>query len=178
MSINWELYKSLLFANSNEVLAFNNDNEDDNASALKAIFDRSNEVIIYESEPVGNLTRNYPDLALSYKAFIDSGKSLRIIMPATLNELVNQGSLPDELTYISKTNPSNVLVKVVNQEFKLKMNTYLKGNDVDLAVGDGICVRVSEVKEKRKANILFNSTRYSPVISYIDRNFQTLSNFL
>ena len=152
-SIDHKLYKKLARAASDRSeLATMNDCDVDNATFYTLIFDRSiREINFYEAEPIGSLSNDFNDLAISYKAYIDDNKKLRIVMPDNYKNLIKEGkTLSKAIYYIQRNNLPNVDIRVATDEMKDQMTKVLKGEKRDFICGDNKFSRISGSKRTGK----------------------------
>lgn len=159
-----------------------NDNISDNATFVKYIFDNAlKEVILYEADPINDLTSKFSPLAISFKSYVDSGLPLKIVMPIERAKIASE--VPLAIKYIDMPpKKPNVEVKLASNSFKEEMSKLLSGHGKDfIACDDNYLSRVSDsndpTNQKNKGEINVYTKRYNEAYNYFVKNFDNLKNF-
>ncbi len=160
-----------------------NDGSRLNAAAVKFIYDNAfKNLCLYEAYPIKDLTKDFADVAMSFKAYVDSGLPFEIVVPDTREMLEEKGSLPIVIRYIDflneKKQKHNVSIRVATQEFNSVMNELLEGTNLDFFFADDNTIsRVSANGDKDCGAIYVATYEYQRAAEYFKNNFSNLIPF-
>jgi len=154
-----------------------------NAAAVKFIYDRSfKNLLLYEASPVKDLTSSFAEVAVSFKAYVDSGLPLNIVVPYNRKEMEARDKIPLVIRYVEYMHPKNVRIKIASTQFIQEMTKLLGGEKNDFFSGDdNAYCRVSNngtsVEKEDKGYTSILNDRYRDAAIYFNRNFDDLNDF-